>query len=105
MHSDHFSFIFNLVRFSTSSAFLFAAFFPYWINFVHLKNGVTHYRGINYKFPYKYLKLHEVLDHIVTHLSDSAWPDKEKWWRAFGWFGRSIVYLVFLFVGVWLIVL
>jgi len=101
------NYILNLIRFTTAATFLFAALFPYWINYIHLKNNVTTYAGIpkSHRYGFRYLTMPEILNHVVKHLSDRAWPDKEKWWRSFGWGGRAIVYLVFLFVGVWLIVL
>lgn len=97
--------ILDFLRYSTSSILLFTSVFPYWINFIHLKNGVTRYNGIpkTHIYNFKNLNSNEVLDHVVKHLSDTAWPDKEKWYRAFGWGGRLIAYLLILCVAILLL--
>lgn len=96
-----------MVRYSVASGFLFWAVFSYWNNLVELKNGTTTYAKIPklHIYSYRLLTWKEVLDHVVNHLSGTAWPDKTKWWRAIGWFGRLVVYLVFLTVAILLVVL
>lgn len=99
-------------KYSIVSASFYASTFPSWINLVHLKNGVTMarvnrsdwgnvmvyrtYRG------YSEIDRKELLMHIVSHLSKTAWPDKIWWWRAIGWKGRLIVNSLILIGGLYL---
>lgn len=57
---------------------MFAAFFPYLINIIHYKRGVT----TDKKW--------------WSHLSDRAIPDKLDMWRATPWYARMIIYLIIL---------
>lgn len=102
--------IMDAIRFSFVSSLLFAALFPYYINWVHLKNKVTSYKTyrINngkswvYTYPYGTLTKKEIFDHVVGHLSDTAWPDKTWWWRRLGWKGRMIINSIILCIAIWL---
>lgn len=95
-----------MAKYSFVSWCLYASIFPIWINWVHLKNGVTSIRKIivpPMNGPYMYFDSvydfiayaeatrKEVFLHIVSHLSKTAWPDKTWWWRALGWKGRLVV--------------
>ena len=94
-----------ILKYILSSILIFTSVFPYWINFVHLKNGVTTFEGIpkSHRYDFKYLNHYEVIDHVLKHLSNTAWPDKEKWYRDFGWGGRLIVYVLILCVSIYLL--
>lgn len=99
-------FYINWVKFTISSALTFAALFPYYINFIHLKNGVTTYSHPNGKYyMFGFLSRKEKFDHIVNHLSKSAWPDKTVWWRRLGWKWRMVISAVFLISAILIIVL
>lgn len=97
----------GLGKYSIVSWCLYASIFPYWINYVHLKNGVTDARvlvDLGYKKVYgmsEYFECSkkEVFLHVVSHLSRTAWPDKTWWWRALGWNGRLIVNALILIGG------
>lgn len=93
----HGDLVFGTIKYTLSAIFLFAALFPYWINFVHLKNGVT-----SYMIPARYdlLNVDEILEHVKNHLSKTAWPDKTWWWIKLGANGRFIVYLVFFILAI-----
>lgn len=112
----------NFIRFIVVSGCLFTGIFNYWINYVHLKNGVTEAKVkiknslfnspmtgtskplmfIDGVADYFECSKKEVLIHVLSHLSDSAWPDKTWWWRAIGWQGRLIVNTVILIGGLYL---
>lgn len=105
-------YLISLIRYSFIAGLLFAAIFPYWINWVHLKNGVTEVRV---KIPsvggklivdgfaeYFECSKKEVFMHVVSHLSKSAWPDKTWWWRAIGWQGRLLVNVIILSAALYL---
>jgi len=99
-------FLLPCIKYTISSALLFAGIFPYWINFVQLKNGITTYAKVPklHLYGYRLLSKSEVLDHVLNHLSDSAWPDKTKWWRSIGWLGRLIVNMILITIAVLLVV-
>lgn len=106
---DHLKQILLWVKYSIVSWCLYTAIFPYWINYVHLKNGVTEARvkimSVGSKLlvdgvaEYLECTRKEVFLHVVSHLSKSAWPDKTWWWRALGWRGRMIVNTLILIGG------
>jgi hypothetical protein len=87
-----------IAKYSIVSASFYASIFPYWINYVHLKNGVT-YRRLYYDVDRKHRYRETIFKHVASHLSDFAWPDKTWWWRALGWRGRMIVNALILIGG------
>lgn len=104
---DYIQWIIQASRYVIVSAAFYASIFPYLVNYVHLKNGVTEAR-IKIKslvvptyVVAEYLECtkKEVFIHIVSHLSKTAWPDKTWWWRALGWNGRLIVNALILIGG------
>lgn len=104
----------DTIKYTVSSALLFAALFPYYINWIHLKNGVTTYkvvktwddgRVVPMYYKYNLLERKEIFDHIVNHMSDKAWPDKLVWWRQIGWKWRMVINTTFLIAAILLIVL
>lgn len=98
-----------MAKYTIVSWCLYASAFPYIINWVHLKNGVTEARvkilSVGGKLmvdgfaEYFECSKKEVFMHVVSHLSKTAWPDKEKWWRALGWKGRLVVNALILTGG------
>lgn len=101
--------ILGWVKYSIVSWCLYASIFNYWINYVHLKNGVTEARvkilSVGGKLmvdgfaEYFECSKKEVFMHVVSHLSKSAWPDKTWWWRGLGWKGRIVVNALILIGG------
>lgn len=102
-------FFIGAIKYPIVSWCLYASIFNYWINYVHLKNGVTEARvkilSVGSKLmvdgfaEYFECSKKEVFMHVVSHLSKTAWPDKEKWWRALGWKGRLVVNALILTGG------
>lgn len=88
------------VVYTISSGLLFASVFPYWVNFVHLKNGVTTYNVHGKGMPYSLLTKWEVAKHVLQHLSQTAWPDKTWWWRWIGVGGRFVVNFILLVIAI-----
>jgi hypothetical protein len=89
-----------IAKYSIVSASLYASIFPYWINYVHLKNritGIQRYLRVYVTYPHS--KRKEIFMHVVSHLSNFAWPDKTWWWRKLGWKGRLIVNAIILIGG------
>jgi len=97
--------------YTIASVCFFTGIFPYWINYVHLRNGVTH---LKYKsnthtlIPFSLATKKEVFDHVVNHLSTKAWPDKEPFWINLGWknrlyinIGIVVVGYIFFILGAW----
>lgn len=104
---DFWQFLFDFNRFTIASILFFSSIFPYWINYTHLKNGVTTFAGIpkHHIYSYRLLTRTEVFFHVVNHLSKKAWPDKESWWMALGWKGRAFVNGSLLLIGILLCLL
>ena len=99
------SYVLTSIKYTTISIMLFTSIFPYWINFVHLKNNVTRFAGVtkSHRYDFKFLTYSEILKHVLTHLSDTAWPDKEQWYRSLRWIGRLIIYGLILCVSIYLL--
>ena len=102
--SPWWEFLLFAVKYSVCCAGIFSAIFPYWVNYVHLKKGIVviskdvstkAYKGI-IRYHFESLTKKEIFIHVVSHLSDSAIPDKWKFWRKIGWVGRLIVYAFIL---------
>ncbi len=72
----------NVIQNLLLSFGIFAFFFPYLINIVHLKRGV--------------IKLAPG-EKWYNHLSAKAWPDNQEWWNGIPWYARLIMMgIVFL---------
>lgn len=80
------TYLIDVARHTSISALLFSALFPYWINYIHLKNKVT-----AYIIPFGLMTRQEKFDHIVNHMSDTAWPDRDPSWRSLGWKRRMAI--------------
>lgn len=93
-------YLLDLLRYTFLSVCIFSAVFPYWINYVHLKNGVTWYIYQNRAVPFNLLNSNEIFKHITGHLSRTAWPDKTYWWRQLGWKKRLIINCIIIVVGI-----
>lgn len=65
---------FNWFRSFMLSFGIYAALFDYGVSFMYLISKKVE-RKVN----------------PLTHLSDTAWPDRTPWWRALGWGGRLFV--------------
>lgn len=61
---------------------IFVSIFPYLMNIVHLKRGVT-YNKVWW-----------------NHLSKTAWPDRLPTWRNLHWTLRMLFYALVLFTGI-----
>lgn len=110
------TYLIDLARYVAISGLWFSVIFPYWINYVHLKNGVTSYHkllekrytGMGIEFisrrtgglQWSTMTSEEKFDHIVNHMSDTAWPDRIVWWRQLGWKCRAIVNAVLLCISI-----
>lgn len=94
--------LWNAVKYSLCSAAIFIAVFPYAINYIHLKNHVTRAKTTKGYLEYQFLTRKEIIHHVLTHLSDSAVPDKYEWYRRLGPIGRLIAYDLLLIASVWL---
>lgn len=112
MESYLISAVIQVTTYYVTSAAIYASIFPYWINWVHLKNGVTEARVniivsnspmfIRGVADYFECSKKDVLMHVLSHLSNSAWPDKTWWWRAIGWQGRLLVNVIILSAALYL---
>lgn len=114
----------DVIRYTSIATIWFGVVFPYWINYVHLRNGITSFIRkrpskpgevtlssaspvmaygvflIKEAIPFGLLTDEEKFDHIVNHMSDTAWPDKIVWWRQLGWKGRAIVNAIALCISI-----
>lgn len=91
-------FAIQFIRFTGLSVGVFIATFNYLVNYIHLRYRVT--RVVLRGNPIEYEMAHwtEVVHHVLDHLSDRAWPDKEPWWRKITWRGRLVVNVLGLVV-------
>lgn len=101
--TNYVTFISSSTVYAIASGLLFSSLFPYWINFVHLKNGVTRYLHKGIYVPYNWMLKKEVIKHVLQHLSDTAWPDKTEWWRKAGAGGRLVIYVILYLTALMLI--
>ena len=92
--------IWNAVRYSVCTAGIFIAIFPYAINYVQLKNHVTRANTSSGYLEYQFLQIREIITHILTHLSDTAIPDKYDWYRKLGPALRLAGYGIILIVSI-----
>lgn len=93
------NFIINTIRYTATSICFFASVFPYWINYIHLKNKVTTYCHDHIYIQFEKLTRKEIIYHVSNHLSLTAWPDRVVWWRQLGGRVRSIINCIILITG------